>query len=715
MSLYDIITLLGFGFGFVLSVILLGLSLQKKAKTFDDYAFGAVLITTLLWNGGQFLSILLTWLFGSVTGPTSHILVGIAYLGLVNMPSSIIHVHLAISFRTLKKASQIPQKNQIFILTLCYLPSLLFIIIALQNINLSTAPLFGISQGMAQLFSLWMLVALFSSILISEKLVKAFQSVSDRHFHRDMSYLLGGIAIGLLFVYIIPIYKVAYVGQYLNLTMLLSPALPMSVLAYYVYRYNFYRLVVKPSLVYSIFYALIMAIYLLGIRRLGLYLSQFPEVNAAFIEGFLLFGLVFLFQPLRIIVQTRLDKVFFKERYYYQQYLRELTESISNIVDLETLLKTISRSLTKSLKAKSCSIFVLENVKGEARIVKTFGQIEMVNMQSLANAFTATREFNLRRQLRDSRVKSALMINHIALSIPIYYQNQIISIICLAEKQTGTNYTDEEFDVLQTFANQISLALANARLVQERFQLEAQIYQSEKLNSLGLLATSIAHEIKNPLSSIKSIVQVLREDLSGEAERDLQVVINEINRLNKVLNRLLGFARPSDSSKTSFQIENVVEEVFSILKHHAELVNVQLVFETLKCPKLVSYRQNIRNVLFNLVLNSIQAMPNGGIIRISIGPVSQPDLSKSLTNISAISSNEWLLLTLTDNGPGIKTEIINKIFEPFFSTKTIGTGLGMVIVKKDLEEINSGLLIESNIDNGTIFQIFFPIEGVKPR
>jgi hypothetical protein len=158
MSLNDIITLLGFGFGFALTIILLSLSLQKKSKRYDDYAFGVVLIAVLFWNGGNFLSLLLTWLFGSVAESISLAILGLGYLGLVAMPSSTLHVHLAIYFRSIQPDIKLSRKNRLA-LFLCYSPLALFLPIAISSIQLNNPPSYGIGSGIAQLLSPYILKA----------------------------------------------------------------------------------------------------------------------------------------------------------------------------------------------------------------------------------------------------------------------------------------------------------------------------------------------------------------------------------------------------------------------------------------------------------------------------------------------------------------------------------------------------------------------------
>ena len=709
MSLYDIITLLGFGFGSALTIILLSLSLQKKSKRYDDYAFGVVLISVLLWNAGNFLSLLLTWLFGSVAQPITLVMLGLGYIGLVTMPSSTLHVHLAIYFRSVHIDKQLPRKSTVA-LAICYLPLAIFLPFALSSIQMGNSPSYGIGSGLAQLFSLWMLLAIFSSILISERLLKNLRTEFERHFYRDLSYILGAIGIGLVFIYVIPLYRLAFIGKYFSLVMRLSPAIPMAVLAYYVYRYNFYRLVVKPSLIYSVIYGILMALYLLGVRRVGEFLAQFPEVNATFIEGLLLVALVFLFQPLRATMHARLDRLLFKERFYYQEFLRELSNSLRNIVDIDKLLQAVSKSLLLSFKAKTCTILLLDFEGQQPYAWKSFGKTSVPHVASLVQAVQTTKQYNLRRQVNNLKVKSALHKNKIELAIPIYSQDVLIGMICLSEKVTLDNYSDEELDVLQTFSNQIALAVANARLVQERINLEATIFQSEKLNSLGLLATSMAHEIKNPLSSIKTIIQVLQENAQGEDQNDLKVVVNEIDRLNSVINKLLGFARPSDASKTWFDVGEVIDDVLGLLVRHAEKTDVQISYvENPKLPQICVSKQNLREVILNLMINSVQSMPDGGGIEVKTEKLTRL-YELSLTNITATNVSSWIEITIKDSGPGINPDVLENIFEPFFSTKSVGTGLGMVIVKRNLEEMNAALLIESNEGKGTCVKMALPVE-----
>ncbi len=715
MPISNVVKIIGFGFGAALSVILLGLSVQKKQKRYDDYAFGIVLIACTLWLGGNFLSMLLSMLFGSVVLFEAKLLQLSAYLGLALMPSSLIHVHLAILFRQRGGAHARLSKLSLFSILAAYVPTLFFILMAIADIGRMGILFFTPTDTLSLPFSVWIIFSIVFTIALSEKLVKLLENESDRHFHRDISFILGVIALGLILVYIIPAYRLAYIGQYLNLLMLLSPAYPMAVLAYYVYRYNFYRLVIKPGLIYSIIYGMVMAIYLLGIRRLGEYLSQFPEVNAEFIEGILLVALVFIFQPFRTQIQNRLDKIFFKDKYYYQQFLRELTDSISGIVDLQKLLQTLSAALVSALKAKACTLIVFRMNEGEPQIYRTYGNHELPDIHILIDALLATRRFRLRRQMRDHRVVLALRRNNIELAIPIHFQDDLIGLVCLTEKRNGSSYSDEELDVLQTFANQVGLAFENARLVQDRLDLEAKVFQAEKLHSLGQLATTLAHEVKNPLSSIKTIIQVLHEKAVGEEAEDLRIVLHEIDRLNTVLEKLLTFARPTTTEFESIKVPEIVQEVIDLLKHQARKSNIKIDFRVANnLPEIRTKKQLIRDIVFNLVFNAAQAMPEGGRILIELKEMKRlkrSDVEKDDYISPAVK--KWIQLRISDTGPGIPKERLNKIFDPFYTTKTVGTGLGLAIVKRNVAELNGHLKVRSKENKGAEFIISLPVVGAK--
>lgn len=707
MPIYNLLMLIGFGFGTALTLILLGLSIKKSPKRFDDYAFGVLLISCALWHGGHFISQLSVLLFRSAAETASNILILFAYAGLAAMPSAVIQVPFTHLIRHHNPALIRLPLQQRLMMALFYSPMVGFLILTIWKMAQSESILIGAADGLRTSFLIWTLLAISAAASLTEKLISSLKSDSDRLFYRDMTYSLAAIGFGIIVIYILPIYRVAYIGQYFNLLILLAPAFPMGILAYYVYRYNFYRLVIKPSLIYSIIYGSLMAIYLLVIRRLGTYLSQFPEVNSSFIEGLLLVGLVFLFQPFRNYFQARLDRLFFKDRLYYQQALHELSNSISRIVDLERLLEIISQTLISVLQVKSCSLILFDGEPESGVVYKFFGNQRFTNIAILVRALKDTHHLRIQRQMANKLVRAALEENNLDLAVPIHFQNRMAGLIGLSEKKTGDTYSENEIDVLQTFANQIGLAIANARLVQDRLDLEARVYQAEKMNSLGQLATSIAHEIKNPLSSIKVIIQVLEENTQGQEKGDLRLILSEINRLNSVLEKLLSFARPATSQTEALDLATLVADVIALLKHQAIKSNVDLsLAPAAESFPMTANRQSVREIVFNLIFNAIQAMPRGG--RVSVQLSKSPALPGDSKIVAAKQKSAWISLCVRDNGPGIPAEHLKQIFEPFYTTRNVGSGLGLAIVKRNVNECGGEIKVQSELGKGSEFCVFFP-------
>jgi signal transduction histidine kinase len=707
MPYYDIITLIGFGFGVALAIILFSLSLQRMPQRSVDIASGILFLSIVLWLGGNFLSILSYLLFGPLSKVSVKFFLALAYVGLAITPSALLDMQVA-SLLTARGAVERLNIKQKFLLLLFHIPALVFILAEAAVILTRQDFQPGTSQIVSTPFTLWLILAITASVTLSEKLVQTLKFDADRRFYRDISYVLAAIGLGVIIVYVFSFSTLPYIGRYLDLFMLLSPTIPMAVFLYYVYRYNFYRLVVKPSLVYSIIYGSVMAIYLLGIRRFGEYLKQYPEVNAEIVEGLLLIALVFAFQPFRSILQARLDKIFFKDRYYYQQFLREMSDSISGIVDLELLLQNIRKALASTLKVQQCSIVIFQHDGKESSIIKSSGTAQFVDVSMLIDALQATRHFRLRRQSRDLRVVSAFQHNKIALAVPIYFQDEMRGLICLEEKVNGNTFSDEELDVLQTFANQISLAVENARLVQERVELIGRIYQAEKVDSLGQLATTMSHEIKNPLSSIKTIVQVLHENASGEEKQDLNLVVQEIDRLNSILEKLLSFARPAEAIVEHVDVAAIIEDVLSLLRHQARKNNITLEFKADEnVPGIKGKLQSVREIVLNLLLNAIQAQPDGGSVDVHLMNSGSVHAGGILPFSEA--TKDYLILQVSDQGPGIPDELLEKIYEPFYTSKTVGTGLGLAIVKRNIEALNGKIWAENIYSGGAEFTVYLPV------
>jgi signal transduction histidine kinase len=260
----------------------------------------------------------------------------------------------------------------------------------------------------------------------------------------------------------------------------------------------------------------------------------------------------------------------------------------------------------------------------------------------------------------------------------------------------GGSLTPDVRAVLGILAGQTAVAIEDCRLVEENVRLERELGEQERLAALGQMAATVAHEIKNPLSSIKSIAQVMSEDedLRTEYARDLSLIVGETDRLSRSVTQLLSFARKQGPVEVPCRIEELLNSVTELLRPEAATrgVNVERLIET---NEELSGRAAaaVRDSVSNLLLNAIQATPEGGRIQ-----------------IEARILNSQALITVGDSGPGVAPEIKLRIWEPFFTTRQRGTGLGLAIVRKRMEEAGgSARLAATGSGEGARFELRVPV------
>ncbi|MEP9412371.1 MAG: PAS domain S-box protein [Candidatus Brocadia sp.] len=234
-------------------------------------------------------------------------------------------------------------------------------------------------------------------------------------------------------------------------------------------------------------------------------------------------------------------------------------------------------------------------------------------------------------------------------------------------------------------------------------KIEEQIRRSERLASIGELAASIAHEIRNPLGAISNSVGMLKRDLSlkGDDQRLFEMVVEETDRLNSIITNFLTFAHPAEYHFVRSNILEIIDETLFLLEQdarfHEEIRIVRIYGNDI--PKIDVDRNWIRKVFWNLLVNSIDAMPRGGKIFIRVRKPKAPD-------------NSEIEIVIADTGVGIPPEIIRKVFEPFFTTKkSKGTGLGLSIVHRIIDNHGGVIDVKSKQNKGTIFTIRLPVKN----
>ncbi len=243
-------------------------------------------------------------------------------------------------------------------------------------------------------------------------------------------------------------------------------------------------------------------------------------------------------------------------------------------------------------------------------------------------------------------------------------------------------------------------------------ELQEEMRRMDRLASLGVMASGIAHEIRNPLAGIKAIAQTFEEELDPDDPKTefVKRIIKQVNRLDDMLKSLFSYAKPQKPNRQFHQIEDILQEVLALLKQNLLKKNIKLSRSfTANIPPLYVDASQIQQVLFNLILNSIESIENDGKIEISIEPV--PKEYRKFQRkpfYRMITENPYVLIRIQDNGCGISKENMQKIFNPFFTTKTFGTGLGLSIVYQIVKENNGVIYFDSKEGQGTDCYLFLP-------
>lgn len=236
-----------------------------------------------------------------------------------------------------------------------------------------------------------------------------------------------------------------------------------------------------------------------------------------------------------------------------------------------------------------------------------------------------------------------------------------------------------------------SLAEANAKLHASFEQLR----RADRLSALGELSAGLAHEIRNPLGSIEGAVQILgRRDLKDETRQEFTgMASREVARLKGLLTHFLEFARPQQPQIIASDVDLLLDSVAKLASETARMANVEVVVEAMpELPSISVDPEQIRQVLLNLVINAVQAMSAAGQIR-----------------LRAAVDGEFVRIEVEDQGAGIPAENLERVFDPFFTTRTNGTGLGLSIAYQIVEQHGGHIAAQRNIDRGMTFTVRLPV------
>lgn len=331
---------------------------------------------------------------------------------------------------------------------------------------------------------------------------------------------------------------------------------------------------------------------------------------------------------------------------------------------------------------------VVESMASGLITVDTSGNIVSTNRK-------ASYLLDLKRQVRGQPLEKAIPSQCLDLTDVLHHDREII------EKEIDCP-SGEELIPLSVSATPlrdpdgISMgAVIILRDLREIRELQGEVRRSERLASLGRLASGVAHEIRNPLSSIKGFAQYFRDKFEKDSQDKsyAEIVIEEVERLNRVITQLLDFARPKELRLQSYPLSQVIEHSLKLVQGNFEKKGISLKTSLLEEKVEVDWDQ-MTQALLNIFLNAMESMDDTGELRVKTAL--KPE-------------KKGVEISISDTGPGISRENLSRIFDPFFSTKKKGTGLGLAITANIIEAHKGEIAVESEEDKGTTFKILLPL------
>ncbi|OHD14604.1 MAG: hypothetical protein A2086_15640 [Spirochaetes bacterium GWD1_27_9] len=321
-----------------------------------------------------------------------------------------------------------------------------------------------------------------------------------------------------------------------------------------------------------------------------------------------------------------------------------------------------------------------ENGQQEILATRHDGDVfgEMAVIDELPRSASIKSKTDLKLLKLDKEPFNKLLRNFSHISI------EIARSICSTVRSTNSNYITD----LEKRNKQLEVAYTKLKKTQDA------LIRAEKLSVIGKFASLIIHDIKNPMSNIRAYSELIKmsNPENEKIQKSTNVIMNEVDRLTKMTSDLLEFSRGElNLNKTPTNLSSLIETLIDTVIEDVKKRDIKIIFSEKIDTVVFVDVEKIQRVFFNLVSNSADAILSGGTI-----------------NIKVKEEDKWIKWTIQDNGIGMETEVLQKIFEPFFTNKKRGTGLGMAIVKSIIESHNGMIKVFSKKDTGTRFEIYLP-------
>lgn len=439
-----------------------------------------------------------------------------------------------------------------------------------------------------------------------------------------------------------------------------------------------------------------------------------------------------LFDPLEAEVEKRIHQFVFRERYDLETNVTELRKRLAHTLEVSEMVETVMTGLERSRRITSSALYLLDEDGTAFLLSGAIGasppeRLEVVTLKPLLTSLDASFALDdVERMEGTLELVAPLRAAadtfgdlRSAVVLAVRDGSDLVGLLCVDDERVKDPFTPEEVALLETVGSQIGVALSNTRGY-------AKLKDRDRLAAMGSMAAGLAHEVKNPLGAIKGAAQLLEELAPKGADAEefkefIGIILEETNRLNRVVGSFLDYARPGVGDPVALDVNAAIRRTVQILTPR-DKPSIELQLDLADdIPRAKIDAEQLRQVLINLVQNGIQAMDGHGKITITSARKKkaragwEDDSRPGKTGPSAAENTprseggaDLVELTVRDTGPGIAEKILKNLFVPFFTTKQRGTGLGLAISQSIVQSAGGTIEVNTKLGAGTKFIVLLP-------
>jgi len=432
-----------------------------------------------------------------------------------------------------------------------------------------------------------------------------------------------------------------------------------------------------------------------------------------------------LFDPVRSKVEAQIAQFFFRERHDLERTVDELRARLARVLEADDVPRLVLAGLEQSRRTTHAALYLLDETGrgfdlagflgprplGHLELAPSGPFLEKLRKDDALVLEAIERELEERRELDEEREATALGeilatlgATHASVCTAIRGDGEVYGLLCVRDDRLRDAFTPEEVQLMKSLSTQVATAVQNSRAYQ-------QLKQRDRLAALGEMAAGLAHEIRNPLGAIKASAQYLAEepgDATPGGGEFLGIIVEEVDRLNRVVASFLDYARPSRGDAAPIDVNAVVRRTMQLLA--AECEEAGVVYELALTEALPEVRidvEQLRQVLLNLVQNALQAMDSGGRLVIASTLRERSDATGA--------RRSYVEVRVEDSGPGIPQKVLANLFVPFVTTKDRGTGLGLAISQRIVAAVGGHIEASTHEGVGATFSVRLPVDAEDTR